>query len=54
MPEDLKRVLKSILTSNEWLEPHKGEVTMQDELAWVGARLYIPPNPKNDGPTMEP
>lgn len=34
--------LKAVLESDKWFQTQKNECTMQNGLAWVGAKLYIP------------
>lgn len=39
--EDFRGALKVALEEDEWFQTHKSECTMQDSLAWLGAKLYI-------------
>lgn len=34
--------LKVALEGDKWFQAHKSECTMQESLAWVGAKLYVP------------
>lgn len=38
----VERILKAELENDKRFQDHKGECMMQNGLAWVGAKLYIP------------